>query len=134
MRGRSIASCAERWRATPSKAWPISCEILTGLYSREGLLTLGARCQEEAQRTGGELVLICALFENLHTLREGFGPGAANHAVLDVAQLLAESCQRSDLVARLGQAQFAILAVDAVAPSAPVICGVYARILSACRF
>ena len=94
---------------------------MTGLYSGEGLLTLGARCQEEAQRTGGALVLICALFENLHTLREGFGPGAADHAVRDVAQLLAESCRRSDLVARLGQAQFAILAVDAVAPSAPVM-------------
>src|SRR5271168_2691055 len=41
---------------------------MTGLYSGEGLLTLGARCQEEAQRTGGALVLICALFENLQTL------------------------------------------------------------------
>ena len=93
----------------------------TGLYSREGMLTLGARCQEEAQHTGGTLVLICALFENLHTLREGFGPGAADHAVRDVAQLLAGSCRRSDIVARLGQAQFAVLAVDAVAPSAAVM-------------
>ncbi len=94
---------------------------LTGLYTREGLLTLGARCQEEAQRTGGALVLICALFENLNTLREGFGPGAADHALRDVAQILASSCRRSDLVARLGPAQFALLAVDAIAPSAPVM-------------
>jgi diguanylate cyclase (GGDEF)-like protein len=94
---------------------------LTGLYSREGLLTLGSRCQEEAQRTGGALVLICALFENLQTLREGFGPGAADHALKDLAQLLAASSRRSDVVARLGQAQFALLAVDAIAPSAPVM-------------
>jgi len=94
---------------------------LTGLYSREGLLTLGARCMEEAQRTGGTLVLICALFESLQFLREGFGPGAADHALKDVAQLLAGSCRRSDIVARLGQAQFALLAVDAIAPSAPVM-------------
>jgi diguanylate cyclase (GGDEF)-like protein len=96
-------------------------DSLTGLYSREGLLTLGARCMEEAQRTGGALVLICALFENLRLLREGFGPGAADHALKDVAQLLAGSCRRSDIVARLGQAQFALLAVDAIAPSAPVM-------------
>ena len=96
-------------------------DSMTGLYSREGMLTLGARCQEEAQHTGGTLALICALFENLHTLREGFGPGAADHAVRDVAQLLAGSCRRSDIVARLGQAQFAVLAVDAVAPSAAVM-------------
>jgi diguanylate cyclase (GGDEF)-like protein len=94
---------------------------LTGLYSREGLLTLGARCQEEAQRTGGSLVLICALFKNLQTLREGFGPSAADHALRDVAQLLTGSCRRSDLVARSGPAQFAVLAVDALAPSAPVM-------------
>jgi len=94
---------------------------LTGLYTREGLLTLGMRCQEEARRTGGTLLLICALFENLQTLREGFGPGAGDYALRDVAQLLASSCRRSDIVARLGHEQFAILAVDAVAPSAPVM-------------
>jgi diguanylate cyclase (GGDEF)-like protein len=94
---------------------------MTGLYTREGLLTLGARCQEDAQRTGGALVLICALFENLQTLREGFGPGAADHALQDVAQILVHSCRRSDVVARLGPAQFALSAVDAVAPSAPVM-------------
>jgi len=94
---------------------------LTDLYTREGLLTLGMRCQEEAQRTGGTLVLICAWFENLHTLREGFGPGAADQALRDVAQILVNSCRRSDIVSRLGQAQFALLAVDAVAPSAPVM-------------
>jgi diguanylate cyclase (GGDEF)-like protein len=96
-------------------------DCLTGLYTREGLLTLGTRCREEAQRTGGEMVMICALFENLETLREGFGPGAADRALRDVAQILAGSCRRSDIVARLGTAQFALLAVDAVAPSAPVM-------------
>ena len=93
----------------------------TGLYSREGLLTLGARCMEEAQRTGGSLALMCALFENLQTLREGFGPGAADHALNDVAQLLAGCCRRSDILARLGRAQFALLAVDAIAATGPVM-------------
>jgi diguanylate cyclase (GGDEF)-like protein len=94
---------------------------MTGLYTREGLQTLGSRCMEEARRTGESMVLICALFENLQTLRDGFGPGAADHALRDIATLLAGSCRRSDLVARLGPAQFAVLAVDAIAPSAPVM-------------
>jgi two-component system, cell cycle response regulator len=94
---------------------------LTGLYTRDGFLTLGSRSQEEAHHTGGALVLLCALIENLQTLREGFGPGAANHALQDVAALLAASSRRSDLVARLGEAQFAFLAVEATGPSAPVI-------------
>jgi diguanylate cyclase (GGDEF)-like protein len=94
---------------------------MTGLYTREGLLTLGTRCREEAQRTGGELVMICALFENLETPREGFGPGAGDRALRDVAQILADCCRRSDIVSRLGPAQFAMLAVDAIAPSASVM-------------
>jgi diguanylate cyclase (GGDEF)-like protein len=94
---------------------------LTSLYTREGLLTLGTRFHEEAHRTGGALLLICALFENLQTLRQGFGPGAADYALRDVAQILASSCRRSDIVARLGHEQFAVLAVDAVAPSLPVM-------------
>ena len=94
---------------------------MTGLYSREGLMTLGTRCMEEAQRTGTSLVLICALFENLQTLREGFGPGTADEAVRDVARLLAATCRRSDIIARMGQAQFALLAVDAIASSAPLL-------------
>ncbi len=94
---------------------------VTGLYTRDGLLTLGTRCQEEAQRSGRTLILLCVLFENLYTLREGFGPGAAERALLEVAELLAGSCRRSDLVARLGEAQFALLAVDADAPTAVLL-------------
>src|SRR6202158_244077 len=90
---------------------------ITGLYTRDGLLTLGTRCQEEAPRTGRKLALLCVLFENLQTLREGCGPGAAERALLEIAALLAGSCRRSDLLARLGEAQFALLAVDADAPT-----------------
>jgi PleD family two-component response regulator len=64
---------------------------MTGLYTREGLQTLGSRCMEEGRRTGESMVLICALFENLQTLRDGFGPGAADHALRDIAALLAPS-------------------------------------------
>lgn len=94
---------------------------VTGLYTRDGFSTVGSRRVEEAHHTNGSLVLICALFENLQTLREGFGPGAADHALCDVAALLKGSCRRSDVVARLGEAQFAILGVDAIAPSAEVM-------------
>jgi diguanylate cyclase (GGDEF)-like protein len=94
---------------------------VTGLYTRDGFLTVGARRHDEAHRTGGSLVLICALVENLQALREAFGPGAADRALSDVAGLLKGCCRRSDVVARLGEAQFAILGVDAVAPSAQVM-------------
>lgn len=94
---------------------------LTDLYTREGFLTVGSRRHEEAHRTGGSLVLICAFLENLQALRETFGPGTGDRALSDVANLLKGCCRRSDVVARLGEAQFAVLGVDAVAPSAEVM-------------
>jgi diguanylate cyclase (GGDEF)-like protein len=93
----------------------------TGLYTRDGFLTVGVRRHEEAMRSGTSLVLICVLFENLHALRETFGPGAADRGLSEVAKLLKGCCRRSDEVGRLGEAQLAILGVDAAAPSAPVM-------------
>jgi len=94
---------------------------VTGLYTRDGFLTVGVRRHEEALRAGSSLVLICVLFENLQALRETFGPGAGDRALSDVANLLKGCCRRSDEVGRLGEAQFAILGVDAAAPSAQVM-------------
>ena len=93
----------------------------TGLYTRDGFLTVGRRRLEDALHAGTSLVLICALFDNLQSLRDAFGPGAADRALSDLAQLMKGCCRRSDVVGRLGEAQFAILGVDAVAPSAEVM-------------
>lgn len=94
---------------------------LTGLYTREGFVTIGARCQQEAQRTGGTLVLLCTLVENVEALRAARGSNGADSALCEVAKLLARCCRRTDLVARIGGAQFAMLAIDAIAPTASVL-------------
>jgi diguanylate cyclase (GGDEF)-like protein len=95
---------------------------VTALYTRDGFLTVGARRHEEAMRGGSPLVLICVRFENLQALRDTSGPGTADRALNDVAGLLKGCCRRSDVVGRMGEAQFVILGVDAVAPSAQVMC------------
>jgi len=106
---------------------------VTGLYTRDGFLTVGSRRQEEAIRAGNSLVLICVLFENLQALRDAFGPGTADRALCDVAALLKGCCRRSDVVGRLGEAQFAILGVGAVAPSAAVMPGTISKSTLALR-
>jgi diguanylate cyclase (GGDEF)-like protein len=94
---------------------------VTGLYPRDGFLTVGGQRLEEAVRAASSLVLICVLLENLQALRDAFGAGTADRALNDVAGLLKGSRRRSDVVGRLGEAQFVILGVDAVAPSAEVM-------------
>jgi diguanylate cyclase (GGDEF)-like protein len=94
---------------------------LTGLYNREGFITLGTRAMETAMRSGGTLVLLCTLIENYSSLQEELGSNGSEQAVRETAELVGTCFRRSDYIARLGEAQFAALAVDAAEPSAPVL-------------
>lgn len=93
----------------------------TGLYIRDGFLTLGSHIMETAKDRGGTLVLLCARFENLERIRKKFGEQAAESSLREIATLLTRSFRRTDLLARIGESQFAALAVDAIEPSAPVL-------------
>ncbi|HEV1993377.1 MAG TPA: diguanylate cyclase [Candidatus Acidoferrum sp.] len=97
-------------------------DSLTGLYIRDGFLTLGERAMETAKRNASTLVLLNMRIENLEALRAGYGSTAVEKSLRGVATLLAGSFRRTDIVARLAESQFAALAVDAAEPSAPVLC------------
>jgi diguanylate cyclase (GGDEF)-like protein len=94
---------------------------LTGLYIRDGFLTLGSHILDSAKEKGGTLVLLCARFENLERIRKQFGQNAAESSLREIATLLTRSFRRTDLIARIGESQFAALAVNAIEPSAPVL-------------
>lgn len=94
---------------------------ITGLYIRDGFLTLGSHIMETAKDRAGTLVLLCARFENLEHIKKKFGENAAQSSLREVATLLTRSFRRTDLMARIGESQFAALAVDAIEPSAPVL-------------
>jgi diguanylate cyclase (GGDEF)-like protein len=96
-------------------------DSLTGLYTRDGLLTLGERATETAKSRASTLVLLCMRIENLAALRAEYGPSAVENSLCEVAKLLEGSFRGTDIVARIGESQFAVLAVDAVEPSAPVL-------------
>jgi diguanylate cyclase (GGDEF)-like protein len=106
---------------------------LTGFYSREAFITIGERKMESARRTGGTLVLACLLLENLANLRQQFGEPVAESALLDLSELLRASFRKSDVLARIGPAQFAALAVDAAEPSAAILSQRIHRHLMACN-
>ena len=77
---------------------------------------------ESARHKDSTLVLLCMRIENLSWIRAEFGPGAVESSLRGIGALLAGSFRRTDLVARLGESQFAALAIDAVEPSGPVLC------------
>lgn len=94
---------------------------LTALYIRDGFVTLGEHALEAAKLKRGDLVLLCARLENAESLRSEFGQSAFEQSLQEVAALLTRSFRRTDLVARIGESQFAALAVDAAEPSVPVL-------------
>jgi diguanylate cyclase (GGDEF)-like protein len=87
-------------------------DSLTGLYTRDGLLTLGSNTMDVTRRKGGTLALFCVFLNNLHEARESLGDAAVAQVLKELAKALTECFRRSDFVARLGEAQFAVLAVD----------------------
>jgi len=93
----------------------------TGLYNSEGFTTLGTRLMETAIRSGGKLVLLCARIENYSARYEEPGSIACEQAVRATAELIAGCFRRNDFLARLGDARFAALAVQAAEPSAKVL-------------
>jgi diguanylate cyclase (GGDEF)-like protein len=93
----------------------------TGLYNRDGFTTLGTRAMETAMRSGGTLVLLCALIENYSAMEKDLGWMGCEQAIRETADLLCGCFRRNDYLARLGDAQFAALALDAAEPSAKVL-------------
>ncbi len=95
---------------------------LTGLYTRDGFLTLGEHAMDTAGLKKSTLILFCMRIENLSAIRAKFSSSAAESSLREIGALLAGSFRRTDIVARLGESQFAALAVDAVEPSGAVLC------------
>jgi diguanylate cyclase (GGDEF)-like protein len=96
-------------------------DAVTGLHTRDGFETLGKHSLESARQKNSACGLVCVRIENLAAIRGGFGESAVESTLREVAALLKASFRRTDLIARLGEAQFAVLAVDAIEPSGPVL-------------
>jgi diguanylate cyclase len=94
----------------------------TGLYTRDGFLTLGERAMEAAKRRQTSLVLLCIRIENLAALHMEYGPSALERALGGVVGVLAGSFRGTDILARLGESQFAALAVNASESSVAALC------------
>jgi diguanylate cyclase (GGDEF)-like protein len=85
---------------------------VTRLYTRDGLLTIGSSTMFITRRNAGTLALFCVHLQNLNAVRESLSSPAVEKLLKDVSAALRDCFRRSDIVARLGEAQFAVLAVD----------------------
>ncbi len=94
---------------------------VTGLYTRDGLMTIGSSVLERTRRNGGSTALFCIWLQDLAELRRELGNGAADSVLQALAATLGDCFRRSDILGRIGDAQFAVVAVEATESGAGIL-------------
>lgn len=94
---------------------------LTGLYNRRGFLTLAQHHARQASRTGKAFLVIFIDLDGLKPINDTFGHQEGNHALVETADILRDSFRQSDILARIGGDEFAVLVTDASLDSAETV-------------
>lgn len=85
---------------------------LTGLYNRRGFLTLAEQQRKIARRKEHGLLLVFADLDGLKQINDTLGHAQGDRALIRTAEILKETFRASDVIARIGGDEFAVLAVD----------------------
>jgi diguanylate cyclase (GGDEF)-like protein len=86
---------------------------LTGLYNRRGFFTLAEQQLKLACRSKRPQVLLFADIDDMKWINDSFGHVQGDTALTDAADVLRQTFRDSDIIARIGGDEFAVLAVEA---------------------
>lgn len=93
---------------------------LTGLYNRRGFLAFGLEHLKLARRTGRAYTLIYVDVDGLKAINDRYGHEAGDRAIVRTAEMLRATFRVSDICARIGGDEFAVIAVESPETSAPL--------------
>ncbi len=85
---------------------------LTGLYNRRGFFLLAMQQQKLAERDGTEMSLLYVDLDGLKTINDTYGHKEGDRVLVHTGNILQEAFRESDVVARIGGDEFAILLID----------------------
>jgi len=85
---------------------------LTGLYNRRGFITLAEQQLRFSDRGKRDMLLFFADLDGMKWINDTLGHEEGDRALHDVAVILKETFRASDIIARIGGDEFAILAID----------------------
>ncbi len=85
---------------------------LTQLYNRRGFLTLAEQQLKIANRTGRGLSLFFFDMDNMKRINDTFGHKAGDRALKASARILKKTFRDSDIAARIGGDEFAVMAIE----------------------
>jgi diguanylate cyclase (GGDEF)-like protein len=94
---------------------------LTGLYNRRGFLTFAQQQIKIADRTKKEMMLFFVDMDDLKLINDNLGHHTGDMAIKETAQVLRETFRDSDVIARFGGDEFAVLVSDASVDSENIL-------------
>lgn len=86
---------------------------LTGLYNRRGFMALAEQQMKAANRTGKILSLLFIDLDGMKFINDTWGHEEGDKALVAAATILKQTFRESDILARIGGDEFAVMAVDA---------------------
>jgi diguanylate cyclase (GGDEF)-like protein/PAS domain S-box-containing protein len=88
-------------------------DSLTGLFNRRGFMTLSKQQLAQAQRNRCGFLIFMADIDDLKPINDTFGHPEGDHVLIQTAALLKATFRDSDIVARIGGDEFAVVALEA---------------------
>ncbi|MGI8496802.1 MAG: GGDEF domain-containing protein [Gemmatimonadaceae bacterium] len=110
---RALLFARERHRLQRELRELAFLDPLTGLQNRRGFLAQAEQLVLLAQRSGRSLVLLFIDLDGLKRVNDSMGHEEGDRTLLEMAAHLRANFRASDVVARIGGDEFAVLAVDA---------------------
>ena len=110
---RSVRYGIERHRLLSALRSLSLIDDLTNLYNRRGFKDLGEQYLKLARRTSKGVSLVYLDIDRFKTINDTLGHHVGDRALRYVADTLRATFRRSDIIARMGGDEFAVLAMEA---------------------
>lgn len=96
---------------------------LTGLHNRRGFLTLAEQQLRLSDRTKDRMLLFSGDMDGLKWINDTLGHKEGDNALIEMATVLKETFRSSDVIARMGGDEFAVLAIDTTEVNSEIFTG-----------
>lgn len=94
---------------------------LTGLYNRRGFIAFAERQLKLTARRKRGLLLFFADLDGMKAINDNFGHEEGDRALIETANILRETFRETDIIARIGGDEFAIMTIDSPEMSSDIL-------------
>jgi len=94
---------------------------LTGLYNRRGFFTLAEHLLKTAKREQAGLFMLYCDLDNLKEINDALGHQKGDWALIDTTNILKETFRGSDIIARIGGDEFAVVPIETTGDNLEIV-------------